>query len=222
MTRNENNAAYVNIKTPIAVRHHLRLLVSALVFSAVIILIPQGHLYHKSLALNLVIGIIIITYETRKILTQSLGRQTPVPPPKRDGQCSGRQGAGSAVSGTGFFRPAGSDPGQIRNAPPSAERFASDQRGRCPFWFFPSSFLQGAAGLYARRVGRAHSQAARPQTGTQADARGAGIRRTNPCPGTLPANPGSGPAHSKKVCGSGSPQDLGAGAGGREKKQRTP
>jgi len=164
------------------------------------------------------IGVIIITNENRTALTQNARRQAPGTPPKRNASSTCREGTRPVVLGREFLRPAGSYPGQIRNAAPGSERRGADQHSGGQFRRLSSSLLQGAAGFCPRRPGRSHCPAARPPRRPQGDGRSSGLCGADSRPGPQGHDTGAVAENSKEILPSGAPQNLGTSFGGREKK----
>lgn len=164
------------------------------------------------------IGVFIITNENRTALIQNTRRQAPGTPPKRNASSTRREGTRPFVLGREFLRPAGSYPGQIRNAAPGSERRGADQHGGGQFRRLSSSLLQGAAGFCPRRPGGSHCPAARPARRAQGDGRSSGICGADSRSGTQGNDAGAVAENSKEIRPSGAPQNLGTSFGGREKK----
>src|SRR5947208_6250905 len=85
--------------------------------------------HKKALAIGLHLGVVQFTYELPSPLPQTLLPQTPSSSPKRNTQCPSCPGPRPDVSGNQLLRPAGSAPGQVRDAAPRAARRPADQLG---------------------------------------------------------------------------------------------
>lgn len=164
------------------------------------------------------IGVIIVTNENRKALIQNALHQAPGTPPKRNASSKGKEGTRPVVLGREFLRPAGSYPGQIRNAAPSSERRSVDQHGSGQFRRLSSSLLQSAAGFCPRRPGRSHCPAARTPRRAQGDGRSSGICGADSRSGTPRHDAGVVAENSKGILPSGASQNFGTSFGEREKK----
>jgi hypothetical protein len=214
MTCKAKYAAIVTIKTPISKNlHSMKTLVCDAVSLYNIAL--WGIIRLDKSAHH---GIIIITHENRTALTQNARRQAPGTPPKRNASSTRREGTRPVVLGREFLRPAGSNPGQIRNAAPGSERRSADQHGSGQFRRLSSSLLQGAAGLCPRRPGGSHCPAARTPRRPQGDGRSSGICGEDSRSGTQRHDAGAVAENSKEILYSGAPQNLGTSFGEREKK----
>src|ERR1035437_7580581 len=117
-----NNAANVRIKTPTDKINYSR----DVSRYAVIILIHcafESGTWLSGTGLDSLVcmGVFIITYEDRAAFTQNPCCQDPGSPQKRNASSTGWDGTRSVVPGRELLRSAGSYPGQIRSAAPSAE-----------------------------------------------------------------------------------------------------
>jgi hypothetical protein len=182
---------------------------------AVFVLIRPDILRVFLFAVCLRVGIFIITYEDAETLDQSPYGQSAVSPAKRNASSTTGKRTGLVVFGRKLLRSAGPDPGQIRDAAQGPERRDADQRRSRQFRDFPAGFLQGPAGLRARRPGGPNSPTTRTETRPQVDRGSSGVREAYPHSGAGYDNAGASAKNSEEVFLPGAPQDRGASTGKR-------
>lgn len=221
MKRKANCAACVNINSPTQERESPSRNAPTFRYNSFILLLAIVIPGEKSSCSVFAMGVIIITYETEAIFPGG-SSQDPDSTPKWDAQFPRGHGPGPLVFGGELLRPAGSDSGQVRDAATGGEGCDADQRRCRPLWLFPSRFLQSPARFYSRRVGRPHPQAARPERGAQVDPTDRGVCRGSAHSRAIGPNTGVARADSEGVFRSSASQNLGAGAGDREKKPAKP